>query len=251
MKYCQEYAEIIHTNEIAEGIFDIVIKCPQSAAIAKPGQFVNILADGFTLRRPISICEIDKENQTLRLVMQIRGEGTEKIAQKQVGECLDIVSPLGNGFSIEREKRAVVVGGGIGVPPMLETAKHFDKCTAILGFRSKDFVILEKDFSEKCETIITTDDGSYGTHGIVTQPLEEMIKNGEVDVVLCCGPTPMLKGIAQLCQKYNIECQVSMEQRMACGVGACLACACKTNTGMQHVCKCGPVFNGAEVKWDE
>ncbi|MBR6408151.1 MAG: dihydroorotate dehydrogenase electron transfer subunit [Clostridia bacterium] len=249
MKYCQEDARIVSKNKITSDVFDFVISCSQSAALAQPGQFVNILADGFTLRRPISICEIGQG--TLRLVMQVRGDGTARIAEKNVGDRLDIVAPLGHGFEIDRSKRAVLVGGGIGAPPLLELSKRFDACTAILGFRSADAMILQNDFEKNCETVITTDDGSAGICGFVTQPLEEMLRSGRADVVLSCGPTPMLRNVAGLCKKYGTPCQVSMEQRMACGVGACLVCACKTKSGMRHVCKNGPVFDAAEVKWDE
>ena len=213
-------------------------------------------APGFTLRRPISICGIDRERGTLRFVFEVRGNGTEAIASLGEGESLDVIAPLGNGFRIPEGKRIVVVGGGIGVPPLLGVS-HVSRelCTAIIGFRDYTKIILEDEFKENgSETVLCTDDGSVGRQGMVTAPLEEVLKKGETAVVMACGPTPMLKAVVDMCGRYDVPCQVSLEQRMGCGVGACVVCSCMTvRDGKEYysrVCKDGPVFNAEEVKLD-
>ncbi len=254
MTYKQGLYPIIKKEAIAKGIFDYTLHCPEVADLAEAGQFVHIRAKGFTLRRPISICEIDRKNGTLRLVFEVRGEGTEEISKLNVGELMDLLAPLGKGFTLlSHDKKAVVIGGGIGVPPMLETASHYGKnTTAIIGFRSADAVILSEDFNKTCgEVHITTDDGTKGAKGFVTDVLAEQLKGEKPDIVYACGPTPMLKAVAKLCEQNGVRCQVSLEERMGCGVGACLVCACKVarenGETYKHVCKDGPVFEGSEV----
>ena len=254
--FCDSY-QIHERTEIAAGIFSYVIRCPDPAAAAKAGQFVHIKADGYTLRRPISICEVDKENGTLRIVFEVRGSGTDKLSQLQVGDKMDMIAPLGNGFTIREvpaDKTVVVVGGGIGVPPMLQTAKSFpdNRVKAVIGFRSKDRVILENDLNRiGADVSVCTDDGSYGEKGLVTFPLIEELEKGNTAMIYACGPTPMLKAIINTAKLYNIPCEVSLEQRMACGVGACVGCAVDINRGGRNfvlrVCKDGPVFKAEEV----
>lgn len=244
---------VLSKRAAAKGIFDMLIDCPDIAALAQAGQFVQAAADGYFLRRPISICDIDKQRGTIRLVFEVRGKGTQKLSEINAGQPIDIIAPLGKGFTFEEGKRAVCVGGGIGTPPMLSIAKLCGKNARVIsGFRNASAVILQEDFAAAgCETLLCTDDGSAGLHGFVTQPLEEILKTDKPDIVYACGPMPMLKGIALLAEKYGVYCEVSLEQRMACGVGACLVCACKTvKNGEQilsHVCKDGPVFNSGEV----
>lgn len=251
MKYNTFYAKLIKKDEISKGIFDFVLECPKLAENTKAGQFAHIAVTGKTLRRPISIC--DATENTLRIVFQVKGEGTEILSKTKVGEELDILAPLGHGFTIPKSKRIAFVGGGIGVPPMLYSAKQADNAIAILGFRNKDSVILENDFKSVCEKVyVTTDDGSYGINGFTTDALKKIIN--DIDLVCACGPMPMLKGIAQICKENNVPCQVSLEERMGCGIGACLVCACKTydedgNIEHSHVCKKGPVYNAEEVVW--
>ncbi|MCD8095592.1 MAG: dihydroorotate dehydrogenase electron transfer subunit [Ruminococcus sp.] len=234
-------------------IFDFTVRCPEIAVLAKPGQFVQIAAEGFFLRRPISICDIDAVNGTIRLVFEVRGKGTLKLSELNEGDFIDIIAPLGNGFTFLPDKKAVCIGGGIGTPPMLSIARLYgENAKVISGFRSEPFSILQEDFKAAgCQTILCTDDGTAGVHGFVTAPLEQMLKTEGVDIIYACGPMPMLKGIAELARKYGVRSELSLEQRMACGVGACLVCACKTvKNGEQilsHVCKDGPVFDGEEV----
>ncbi len=251
-----EKCVILSKKNIAKGIFDIWIECPKIAYEAKSGQFVDVKCDNFTLRRPISICEIDSKKGRLRLVFEIRGEGTEWLAGKNAGECLDLLGPLGNGFMPAKTDRpAVFVGGGIGVPPLLEAAKSYgSNATAILGFRSANAVILDKDFKNQgADVTVCTDDGTYGFHGVVTIPLKQRLENAPCSVVYACGPKPMLKAVANTCEEKSIPCFVSMEERMACGVGACLCCATKVNfEGREqnfHVCKNGPIFNAKMIVW--
>lgn len=255
MYYCGKYP-IIEKHTLAKGIYSFEIDAPELADEARPGQFAMIGAPGFTLRRPISICGIDRERGTLRFVFEVRGNGTEAIASMGEGESLDVVAPLGNGFRIPEGKRIVVVGGGIGVPPLLGVS-HVSRelCTAIIGFRDYTKIILADEFKENgSETVLCTDDGSVGQQGMVTVPLEEVLKKGDTAVVMACGPTPMLKAVVDMCGRYDVPCQISLEQRMGCGVGACVVCSCMTvRDGKEYysrVCKDGPVFNAEEVKLD-
>ena len=246
---------IIKKSASAKGIFDITVLCPEVAALASPGQFAQLLAPGFFLRRPISICGIDKQAGTIRLVFEVRGEGTEALSELSVGSNIDILAPLGHGFT-PSSGSAVCVGGGIGVPPMLGIASACTgDVTAVSGFRNAAAAILQEDFMALgCNTVLCTDDGSAGIHGFVTTALEEHLKSKKTDIIYACGPTPMLKGVAALAERYGVICEVSLEQRMACGVGACLGCAVKIARGGEeknlHVCKDGPVFDSKEVVFD-
>ncbi|MBQ2443687.1 MAG: dihydroorotate dehydrogenase electron transfer subunit [Clostridia bacterium] len=251
MKYDTAYAKLIKKEETAENIFDFVLECPQLAEKAKAGQFAHIAVPGKTLRRPISICDADERN--IRIVFQIKGEGTEILSKSKEGDLIDILAPLGHGFDIPKGKRIAFVGGGIGVPPMLFSAKQADDAVAVLGFRNKKAVILTEDFKKVCsEVFVATDDGSFGIHGFTSDILRNIIN--DIDMVCACGPMPMLKVIAEICKEHNKPCQVSLEERMGCGIGACLVCACKTldkdgNIEHSHVCKKGPVYNAEEVVW--
>lgn len=256
MKYTQGKYIIAEKTAIARNIYSFTISCPEVAQIAVPGQFVHIRIGSFTLRRPISICGIDPVRGTLRIVFEIRGEGTSEIANLNKGDAIDMLAPLGHGFTVNPDfKKVILIGGGIGTPPMLPLAKAYgEKAVAISGFRNASAVILQEDFAAAgAETILCTDDGSAGIHGFVTQPLEELVRNGGVDAVFACGPTPMLKRITEICKENSVYCEISLEERMACGIGACLGCACKTKRNDEeyfaHVCKDGPVFKAEEVLW--
>ncbi len=256
MKYTQGKYIIAEKSAIARNIYSFTISCPEIAQVAVPGQFVHIRIGSFTLRRPISICGIDPIKGTLRIVFEIRGEGTSAIADLNKGDVIDMLAPLGHGFTVNPDfKKVILIGGGIGTPPMLPLAKAYgEKAVAISGFRNASAVILQEDFAAAgAETILCTDDGSAGIHGFVTQPLEELVRNGGVDAVFACGPTPMLKRITEICKENSVYCEISLEERMACGIGACLGCACKTKRNDEeyfaHVCKDGPVFKAEEVLW--
>lgn len=256
MKYTQGRYIITEKSAIAREVYSFTVSCPEVAAAACPGQFVHIRANGFTLRRPISICGIDREKGTLRIVFEIRGEGTAEIARLNKGDLIDMLAPLGHGFTVDNSfGKVVLVGGGIGTPPMLPLAKIYgEKAVAISGFRNASVVILQEDFRRTgAETILCTDDGSAGIHGFVTQPLKVLAEKGGIDAVYACGPMPMLRGIAEICRENEIYCEISLEERMACGIGACLGCACRTVRNDEeyfaHVCKDGPVFKAEEVLW--
>ena len=218
-----------------------------------PDQFVHVkCGHSRLLRRPISIC--DWEENLLRIVFEVRGEGTEWLSRRKAGDRLDVLGPLGRGFRMDREGRYLLVGGGIGVPPMLGCAKWTaERSTAVLGFRSADRAMLSKDFQKSCKEIfLCSDDGSIGRHGFVDAQVRDILeKDKDFTAVLACGPKPMLKNVAAVAAGFGVPCQVSMEERMACGVGACLGCAIQMADGtMKHVCKDGPVFDAGEVDWN-
>jgi dihydroorotate dehydrogenase electron transfer subunit len=247
MDYFQKQGQVTKHEQLTETVHDIWVHLPEIAKSALPGQFVNILVPGFFLRRPISICET--EGEQLRLVFEVRGQGTAALAEVRAGENIDILGALGKcGFGTDKYSSAILVGGGIGTPPLKFCKNSLKKTAAVLGFRDKAHVIMENEFDN---VTVCTDDGSYGYHGNVTVPLENLLKTGGYDVIMACGPKPMLKAVTELSKIYNIPCEASLEERMACGVGACLGCACKTvKDGKEqytHVCKDGPVFSGEAV----
>lgn len=222
-----------------------------------PGQFVHIkCGDGLLLRRPISVCscQADEPSDLLAVAFEVRGEGTAWLARRPLGHTVDVLGLLGNGFRMDREGRYLLVGGGIGVPPMRGCAQYTGgKSTAILGFRSKEKAILLDRFAEECARVLTaTDDGSLGYHGFVDALVrQELERDRAYDAVLACGPRPMLRNVAKAAAEFGVPCQVSMEERMGCGIGACLVCACGMKDGSRkHVCKDGPVFSAEEVDWD-
>ena len=222
----------------------------------RPGQFVHIkCGDANLLRRPISICEWtgSKGGDTLTIVFEVRGEGTAWLARRPVGHTVDVLGPLGNGFD-GSDGPYLLVGGGIGVPPMLGCAgTSGGTSTAILGFRSRDKAILLDQFGSDCANcLVATDDGSLGYHGFVDALVrQELEKEHHYQGVLACGPKAMLRSVAKVAAEFGVPCQVSMEERMGCGVGACLVCACDMADGSRkHVCKDGPVFDSREVDWD-
>lgn len=222
-----------------------------------PGQFIHInCGHSRLLRRPISVatCQSDTPDDGVSVVFQVRGEGTAWLAKREVGDRVNVLGLLGNGFSMTPGGRYLLAGGGIGVPPLYGCAQYADgKARAVLGFRSKDLAMMSELFSDVCQDVtLCTDDGSLGEKGFVHQQVEKILeKDKDFTAILACGPKPMLRGVAQVAAKYAIPCQVSMEERMACGVGACLGCAIQMADGsMKHVCKDGPVFDAGEVDWD-
>lgn len=222
-----------------------------------PGQFVHInCGHSRLLRRPISVatCQDDTPDGYVTIVFQVRGEGTRWLAKRQVGDRLDVLGLLGNGFTLRADGRYLLAGGGIGVPPLYGCAQYCaGKATAVLGFRSKELAIMVSHFEDVCEGVhLCTDDGSLGAKGFVHETVADILdKDKNFTAILACGPKPMLRGVAQVAEKYGIPCQVSMEERMACGVGACLGCAIQMADGsMKHVCKDGPVFDAREVDWN-
>ena len=250
----KEQAIIIRQEEIADDIYSMWLRTEEIAEHAKAGQFVSVYCNEGSrlLPRPISICEIDKKDNAIRLVYRKVGKGTEEFSGMHTGGILNITGPLGNGFPLT-DKKAVLVGGGIGVPPMLQLAKSLDcEKVLVMGYRTAD-TYLEAELAAQAPLYIATDDGSKGTHGTVVDALR--VNNIEADVLYACGPTPMLRALKAYAEEKGMTAWISMEEKMACGIGACLACVCQSKDVDEHshvhnkrVCKEGPVFNAKEVE---
>lgn len=257
----EEKALVVSQEQIGDGIFDLVLQTKEIAQEAIAGQFVSVYSSDATklLPRPISLCGIDDESGTIRLVYRVTGEntGTEEFSKLKTGDEVRILGPLGNGFTIGEEK-AFLIGGGIGIPPMLQLAKRLKEeqpgteFTIVLGYRDAKTFLLE-EFEELGTVVIATEDGSLGTKGNVLDAIRE--QKLTADVIYSCGPTPMLRALKAYATEQNMKCYVSMEERMACGIGACLACVCKstekdehTNVNNKRICKEGPVFDAREVE---
>lgn len=250
----KETAVIIRQEEIAPDIYSLWLKTENIAKEAKAGQFIAIYCnDGSRiLPRPISICEIDKEDNALHIVYRVAGKGTEEFSGYRTGKQLEIMGPLGNGFPL-KSKKAFLIGGGIGIPPMLELAKELDcEKQIVVGYRDKE-TFLYDELKKYGTVYVATEDGSVGTKGNVLDAIRE---NGlDADVLYACGPTPMLRAIKEYAAENGIEAWISLEEKMACGIGACLACVCKskekdhhTNVHNKRICKDGPVFLAQEVE---
>ncbi len=254
-------ATVVSQKQLADGVFDMRLLAREIAEQAVPGQFVSLYSrDGAKLLpRPISLCGIDSQLGQLRLVYRIAGAGTEEFSHLKEGDSIDVLGPLGNGFSLEAGKRAFVIGGGIGIPPMLELAKQLhelnggsDHVQAVLGYRDSQMFLMD-EFKAYGDVYAATEDGSAGTKGNVLDAIRE---NGlEADVIYACGPTPMLRALKAYAAEKKIPCWLSLEEKMACGVGACLACVCQSKEKDEHsqvhnkrVCKDGPVFLADEIE---
>lgn len=256
----EEIVKVVSQNSLGNGIFDMVLQTENIAKAASSGQFVSVYSNDASklLPRPISLCGIDREKGTLRLVYRVTGEGTgtEEFSRLKAGDTVKILGPLGNGFTVVPGKKAFLIGGGIGVPPMLQLAKEMkasgEDIQVVMGYRNSDTFLLE-EFEEVAETFVATEDGSLGTKGNVIDAIKSEKLNA--DIIYTCGPTPMLRALKAYAEENNMECYISMEERMACGIGACLACVCKsrekdahTNVNNKRICKEGPVFNAKEVE---
>ena len=255
----KELAEVLKQECIAPDIYSMWLQTDKIAEQAVPGQFISVYSnDGSRLLpRPISLCEIDRENGRLRIVYRVTGEatGTEEFSHYQAGDAIELLGPLGNGFPLERAKgkQVFLIGGGIGIPPMVQLAKELDdKAVAVMGYRNAD-TFLDRELSEHATLYVATEDGSLGTKGNVIDCIRE--NDLKADVLFACGPTPMLRALKAYAKEAGIECWISMEERMACGIGACLACVCKSTEVDAHsqvknkrVCKEGPVFLADDVE---
>ena len=251
----KEQALVVSQECLADGIFSMWIQT-KAAKRAKAGQFISMYTnDGSKLLpRPISICEIDREGGKLRVVYRVTGEktGTEQFSKMKAGDTIPVIGPLGNGFPLI-EKKAFLIGGGIGVPPILELAKSLNcEKQIIVGYRDAQ-TFLKEELEANGTLYISTEDGSVGTKGNVMDTIRE--HSLEADIIYACGPTPMLRALKSYAEENGIECYLSLEERMACGIGACLACVCKSkekdhhsNVNNKRICKDGPVFLSTEVE---
>lgn len=248
-------ATIVSQKKIAEQIYDLWLET-KLAKNAHPGQFVAVYPhhESTLLPRPISICEVSADKRRLRLVYRVAGKGTAEFASYDTGDTLEILGVLGNGFPVDKAKgkQVFLIGGGIGIPPMLELAKQLDDQKRILlGYRDKD-LFLHEDLAKYGDVYVATEDGSVGTKGNV---MDIINTHGlTADVIMACGPMPMLRAIKKFAEEKGIEAYISLEERMACGVGACLGCVCRTTKVDSHshvhnarICTDGPVFEAKEV----
>ena len=241
----QSLFSIVSNTPLTDSVYKMVLS-GDTSAITAPGQFVNIQLTGKFLRRPISVCDYDA--QTLTIVYKVVGKGTEQMASMTAGETLDILTGVGNGYDLAPAgDRPVLLGGGVGVPPLYHLAKRLlalgKEVTVVLGFNTASEIFYEKEFQALgCKVFVTTVDGSYGKKGFVTDALPE-----DYTYFYTCGPEPMLKAVYRT---TNTSGQMSFEQRMGCGFGACMGCSCKTLTGNKRICKEGPVMRKEEILWE-
>ena len=247
-------AAVYSQVQLAEGIFSMWLGAGEMAKAAVPGQFIAVYPNDSArlLPRPICICETDPEKELLRIVYRVAGEGTKELSSCRAGDTLSIMGPLGNGFPL-KDKKALLIGGGIGIPPMLELAKALScEKTAVLGYRDSQ-TFLAEEIGKYAGLAVATEDGSVGTKGTVLDAIKA--QGLKADIIYACGPTPMLRALKEYAAKEGIECWISLEERMACGVGACLGCVCHSKDVDEHsnvrnkrVCKDGPVFLADEVE---
>lgn len=242
--YKQNNYQILSNVALTNDVYKMVLD-GDTRYITAPGQFINIRLEGKFLRRPISVCDYD--DKSITIIYKVVGEGTEQLSKLESGEVLDVLTGLGNGYDITKSTKPLLIGGGVGVPPMYNLAKALladgQKPTVVLGFNTKSEIFYEDEFKALgCNTLVTTADGSYGIKGFVTDAMTDL----DYDYFYTCGPLPMFKAI------YNATStsgQFSFEERMGCGFGACMGCSCKTKYGNKRICKDGPVLVKEEIIW--
>ena len=245
----QSIFEIVENTSLTDSVLRMRLK-GDTSAITVPGQFVNILLDGFFLRRPISVN--DCEGDILTIIYKVVGKGTEKMKGMQAGECLDVLTGLGNGYDVSVSgDHPLLIGGGVGVPPLYMLAKRLLKegkqVSVILGFNTRSEIFYEEEFRALgCDVTVTTVDGSYGVKGFVTDAMAQSAT--PYTYFYTCGPEPMLKAIYNASETSG---QFSFEERMGCGFGACMGCSCKTLYGNKRICKDGPVLVKEEIIWEK
>ena len=246
---------LIEKKEWAKSTF-LLLQCDEPLEEIKAGQFVQVRVDDAQhtyLRRPISIHDVDYQNRTITLLVQRVGEGTNKMSDTEIGDTLNIIYPLGNGFTIpeNNEGDVILVGGGIGIAPLYYLGKMLKEKGIepqfLLGGRSKSDLIMLEEFESVGKVYITTNDGSLGEAGFVTQ--HSIWKEKQFDMIYTCGPKPMMMAVTKIAREKNIDCEVSLENLMACGLGACLCCVENTIEGNVCVCKEGPVMNINKLLW--
>lgn len=272
----EEIAVVVDQSSLGNGIYDLTLKTDKIAKAARAGQFVSVYSNDKSklLPRPISLCGINRADDTIRLVYRVTGEGTgtEEFSKLVRGDKVRILGPLGNGFTVQPGKKAFIIGGGIGVPPMLQLAKDINTgivqtsgeeknsgqagavcdMNIVMGYRDENTFLLD-EFKEQAASFVATEDGSVGTKGNVMNAIEE--NHLQADVIFACGPMPMLRAIKKYAEEKKIKAYISLEEHMACGVGACLGCVVKTKEVDHHshvhnarICTDGPVFDAEEVE---
>lgn len=251
MKHCDNFI-VSEKKFLNSSFFKLKLKSKKTLPEINPGQFVEVQVNSDSkvlLRRPISINDVDSQTNEISLIIQTVGQGTKELAKINEGEEINLVYPLGNGFNIEGEN-PLLVGGGVGIAPLLYLAKNFHakgiKPKVLLGFRSQEQMIDLKEYEKYANVYISTQDGSVGSKGLVT---ENEIFTQSYDTIYTCGPTPMMKAISDYSLKNNIKCYASLENKMACGIGACLCCVQNTTEGHKCTCTEGPVFNVKDIIW--
>ena len=242
--YKQNKYKIIYNEPLTESVYKMVLE-GDTQYITAPGQFINLQLDGKFLRRPISVCDYDEN--TITIIYKVVGEGTEQMKYLTAGESLDVLTGLGNGYDISKSSKPLLIGGGVGIPPLYNLAKELIKSnqvpSVVLGFNTKSEIFYEEDFRALgCDVYITTVDGSYGIKGFVTDAMSGI----DYDYFYTCGPMPMFKAINSA---VSVSGQFSFEERMGCGFGACMGCSCKTKYGYKRICKDGPVLEREEIIW--
>jgi dihydroorotate dehydrogenase electron transfer subunit len=247
--------QIIDNKQLTQDIFILELSSGLSLPEILPGQFVQVRIDGSAdtfLRRPFSVYDVNYEAGTIRLLLQVVGNGTKSLSLLRKGESLNLIFPLGKPFSAPaKDERSLLVGGGVGIAPLLYLGKHLKSngynFDFLMGFRNKDRIIEYQEFSKIGKVFITTEDGSQGEKGFVTQ--HSVLAGNNYSRIYCCGPDQMMKAVGEVAKKKNIHCEVSLENLMGCGFGVCLCCVVKTTSG--NLCSCidGPVFNINDLKW--
>lgn len=253
MKKLVVVGKILANEAINANVKRMVIEAPQIAEAAQPGQFVHVKKPDSVnfLRRPFSIADADRENGTITLIYRIVGKGTAEYAAMKVGEAFSILGPIGNGFAL-KDGRPLLIGGGVGIAPLIYLSRQLkdQKPILLIGGKNKDEVFWEKYLQEFADKIyITTDDGSVGFKGFTVQLLPQILAENNIEHIYTCGPNIMMESVAKLAHEHDIDCQVSLEKRMACGIGVCLGCTFEGKlTGKRRkVCTEGPVFASKEV----
>ena len=263
-KFVNEHGKIIKNVNLVDNIWEMIIESKEIASMSKSGQFVNVKVacneNEPLLRRPISLCDVDPEKGEITLVYAVIGRGTKLMSEMKIGQMVETIGPVGNGFLSDqdlidiKDKKVAVIGGGIGTVPLLQLAKELkvlgNSPVAYLGFRGNAYKIDE--FQNYCKIVtVATENGCEGFAGFITEPFADKVK--DFDVVYSCGPEVMMKRVADICKKNGVKLYVSMEERMACGIGACLVCVCKTKSDSESgwhyskVCTDGPIFLAEEV----
>lgn len=241
--YKQNNYKILSNEILAENVYKMILE-GDTQYITAPGQFINIALSGKYLRRPISVCDYDENSITI--IYKVVGSGTEEMSKMKSGEILNCLTGLGNGYDISKSEKPLVIGGGVGVPPLYNLTKQLvsdgQNPTVIIGFNTKSEIFYEKEFKELGVPVtVATADGSYGVKGFVTDAMPQ-----DYDYFYACGPMPMFKAVEN---KVKTSGQYSFEERMGCGFGACMGCSCKTKNGSKRICKDGPVLEREEIIW--